>query len=100
MSPGLILMRRLFTILTAAALLLVSLAIGTVAADLPFWRRALQLPLSTDTLYLPVVSIGAPAPAGAAASPRVAAAVDQEALEATVARARTSGVRALLATRG
>ncbi len=35
MAAGLILMRRLLTILTAVALLVLSLAIGTVAADLP-----------------------------------------------------------------
>ena len=38
-------MRRVLTFLTAAVLLLVSLGVGLFTADLPFWRRALQLPL-------------------------------------------------------
>lgn len=92
-------MRRLLTILTAAVLSLLSLAIGLVAADLPFWRRALQLPMPADALYLPVASIGEGVSA-AMAAPASAQVVDQEALEATVARARTAGVRALLAARG
>jgi len=98
MAPGLILMRRLLTILTAVVLLLLSIGIGTFAADFPFWRRAMQLPLSADTLYLPVATIGADA-GGAAAQPQTVA-VDHELLEASVARARDSGVRALLVARG
>ena len=39
-------MRRVFTILTAFALLLVSLAVGVFTADLPFWLRAMRLPLA------------------------------------------------------
>ena len=42
-------------------LLLVSLGVGVFTADLPFWRRALQLPLPADGAYLPVATIGAPA---------------------------------------
>jgi len=98
MAAGLILMRRLLTILTAVVLLLASLTIGVIAADLPFWRRAMQLPLSTDSLYLPV-SIGEAAPVGPAVTPSTEG-VDPEVLEATVARAQRSGVRALLAARG
>ena len=92
-------MRRLLTILAAIALPLISLAIGLLAADLPFWRRALQLPLNADAFYLPVAVIGAgepPRPEQAAA----ATALDHDALEAAVVRARVSGVRALLAARG
>jgi CubicO group peptidase (beta-lactamase class C family) len=93
-------MRRLLTILTSVVLLVLSLSIGMFAADLPFWRRALQLPLSADKLYLPVATIGGTAPADSAGPAPPAADIDREALEATVARARTSGVRALLAARG
>ena len=38
-------MRRVLTFLTAIVLLLVSLGVGVFTADLPFWRRAFQLPL-------------------------------------------------------
>ena len=99
MAPGLILMRRLFTILAAIALPLTSLAIGLLAADLPFWRRALQLPLTADAFYLPVTVIGGsepPRPESVVA----ATDLDHDALEAAVVRARVSGVRALLAARG
>ena len=43
-----------------------------LAADLPFWRRALQLPLAADDVYLPVTMIGGDAPCnrGAAGGPR------------------------------
>lgn len=90
-------MRRLLTFLTAIVLLAGSLAVGIVTADLPFWRRAVQLPLAADTLYLPVVEIGSEAqPAPAAAEPGV---TDVAALEATVAEARNAGSRALLVMR-
>ena len=51
-------MRRVLTFLTAIVLLLVSLGVGVFTADLPFWRRAFQLPLPADGAYLPVASIG------------------------------------------
>ena len=87
-------MRRVLTFLTAAALLLVSLGIGVFTADLPFWQRALQLPLSADGAYLPVASIGAPVtrPARDAAP----ATIDALVLEESVNRARVAGSRALL----
>lgn len=50
-------MRRVLTILTAIALLVVSLGIGVFTADLPFWRRALQLPLEPGAIYLPAATI-------------------------------------------
>ena len=53
-------MRRVLTFLTAIVLLLVSLGVGVFTADLPFWRRALQLPLPADGAYLPVAVIGHP----------------------------------------
>jgi len=91
-------MRRVLTFLTAAVLLLVSLGVGVFTADLPFWRRALQLPLSADGSYLPVVSIGT---AGAQAAESVvpaASAFDSLVVEESVNRARGAGSRALLVT--
>lgn len=94
-------MRRVLTFLTAIALLLVSLGVGVFTADLPFWRRALQLPLPTDGAYLPVVSIGTPEPPppnppheeGASAPvPPIDALVVEEAAN----RAGNAGSRALL----
>jgi CubicO group peptidase (beta-lactamase class C family) len=88
-------MRRILTFLTAAALLLVSLGIGVFTADLPFWRRALQLPLPADDSYLPVVVIGTltvQPPAETPATP----AFDELVVEEAVSRARAAGSRALL----
>ena len=104
MATGLIPMRRVLTILTAIALLAASLAIGALAADLPFWRRALQLPLPVDELYLPVASIGAPSGRDArdASDQAVAqpAIVPPPELEQVIARARDAGSRALLVMHG
>jgi CubicO group peptidase (beta-lactamase class C family) len=104
MATGLIPMRRALTFLTAILLLAGSLAIGALAADLPFWRRALQLPLSADSLYLPVATIGVQADPHAAQAVRVAtslpASTPAQALDAAVARARAAGSRALLVMQG
>jgi CubicO group peptidase (beta-lactamase class C family) len=89
-------MRRVLTILAAVVLLIVSLGIGVFTADLPFWQRALQLPLAAGEIYLPRARLGensVPIPR-ATAEPAVA---DAAALELAVARARESGSRALLA---
>src|SRR5262245_33848751 len=92
-------MRRVLTYLTAVVLLAGSLAGGALTADLPFWRRPLQLPLHSGELYLPVAHIGgAAAPLPVAAS--AAAQLDAQALEFAVARARDAGSRALLVMRG
>ena len=104
MATGLIPMRRVLTFLTAIVLLVASLAIGALAADLPFWRRALQLPLPADALYLPVASIGVPSEGhgrGVAdlAVPMPAFTPPPE-LEQVIARARDSGSRALLVMHG
>jgi CubicO group peptidase (beta-lactamase class C family) len=63
-------------------------------ADLPFWRRALQLPLTADSAYLPAASIGVQGvrPAQDVAAPPFDALV----LEESVNRARGAGSRALL----
>jgi CubicO group peptidase (beta-lactamase class C family) len=87
-------MRRVLTFLTAVVLLLVSLGIGVFTADLPFWRRALQLPLTADDAYLPVASIGAPGMQ--TPPPAVPASIDALVLEESVNRARAAGSRALL----
>jgi len=88
-------MRRLLTYLTALGLVSASLAVGVFTADLPFWRRALQLPLPADTLYLPVAEIGV----AAQPMPVVDVPLDTAALEASVAGARNAGSRALLVMR-
>ena len=79
-------------------LLLVSLGVGVFTADLPFWRRALQLPLPADGAYLPVASIGAPRPPLPAqdAAPCARPAIDALVVEEAVNRARDAGSRALL----
>jgi CubicO group peptidase (beta-lactamase class C family) len=87
-------MRRVLTFLTAAVLSLVSLGIGVFTADLPFWRRALQLPLAADRIYLPVAIIGG-APLALATSPPPTLPMGS-AIEAAVQRARGAGSRALL----
>src|SRR5690349_16234343 len=90
-------MRRVLTILAAVALSVASLAVGLFTADLPFWQRALQLPLEQDDIYLPVAVIGTgnSAPAVLAAD-----APASEALEFAARRARDAGSRVLLVQRG
>ena len=91
-------MRRVLTFLTAAVLLLVSLGIGVFTADLPFWKRALQLPLPADGAYLPVASIGAAGtPPPQEAAPAIDA-FDALVVEESVNRAQRAGSRALLVT--
>ena len=86
-------MRRILTFLTAIALLLVSLGVGVFTADLPFWRRALQLPLPADGAYLPAVTIGIPD--GERAVPAQPA-IDALVVEEAANRAAAAGSRALL----
>lgn len=96
-------MRRLLTFLLAFLVLAASLAIGLVAADLPFWRRALQLPLAADSLYLPIVTMGEGIAGSAVPPPNSVTGATSEApgpaLENVVALARRAGSRALLVTR-
>jgi CubicO group peptidase (beta-lactamase class C family) len=95
-------MQRVLTILTAIALLFVSLGIGVITADLPFWRRALQLPLAGDAIYLPVATLGKSS--AEAAWPDVAAdtanSFDVLTIEECASRARGMGSRALLVMHG
>jgi CubicO group peptidase (beta-lactamase class C family) len=89
-------MRRVLTFLTAIALCLVSLGVGVFTADLPFWQRALQLPLPSDGAYLPVASIGVPRPEPVRDAVPVAPAFDALVVEESANQARTAGARALL----
>jgi CubicO group peptidase (beta-lactamase class C family) len=88
-------MRRVLTILTAIVLLLVSLGIGVFTADLPFWQRALQLPLAPGEVYLPTVGIGGDA-LPLAPVPDASADFDPLIVDEAADRARGSGSRALL----
>jgi hypothetical protein len=86
-------MRRVLTFLTAAVLLLASLCIGVFTADLPFWRRAIDLPLEANEAYVPTVrigdgSFGVSMPSGTA--------LDRARIAAVVDRARAAGADALL----
>lgn len=89
-------MRRVLTILTAIVLLLVSLGIGAFTADLPFWRRALQLPLPAGEVYLPTAVIGSADAAPLLPSPEALAAFDPLVIDEAASRARAAGSRALL----
>jgi hypothetical protein len=94
-------MRRVLTILTAIVLVVGSLAVGALTADLPFWRRAFDLPLSASENYFPTLDVGRPAPAsgaGVAIDPaRVT--VEPRALSAAADLAQGSGASALLVAR-
>jgi len=87
-------MRRILTFLTAIVLLLVSLGVGVFTADLPFWRRAFQLPLPPDGAYLPVATIGTASPP--VQDPGPAPAIDELVVEEAASRAGAAGSRALL----
>jgi len=89
-------MRRVVTFLTAIVLLLGSLAIGLFTADLPFWQRAFQLPLTPDDAYLPVAVIGAAEPAPLELAADGAAEFGTDSLADIAAHARNAGSRALL----
>ena len=97
-------MRRVITILTAVVLVVASLAVGTLAADLPFWRRAFDLPLASGENYRPTLEIGVP-PAGAVdaahteSSATDSASIEAAALSAAVDGARIAGADALLVAR-
>jgi hypothetical protein len=89
-------MRRVLTFLTAIALVLVSLCIGLVTADLPFWRRAFDLPLAPGESYVPTARIGS-TPAGVVAAVVPAEnSIDSARLEAAAELARAAGAETLL----
>jgi CubicO group peptidase (beta-lactamase class C family) len=89
-------MRRVLTILTAIVLVLVSLGVGVFTADLPFWRRALQLPLPEGGVYLPTARIGVEQPRPIEPAAGAAAAFDALVIDEAANRARAAGSRALL----
>ena len=89
-------MRRVLTFLTAIVLLLVSLGVGVFTADLPFWRRALQLPLPADGSYLPVAVIGTTEPTPMKSADPANPAIDPLVVEEAASRAGEAGSRALL----
>jgi CubicO group peptidase (beta-lactamase class C family) len=92
-------MRRVLTILTAIVLVVSSLAVGTLTADLPFWLRAFDLPLAPNENYLPTIEIG-PAPFGAQVAVDPARnSIDPAALSAAADAARAAGATALLVAR-
>ena len=93
-------MRRVLTILTAVLLSLGSLAVGLLTADLPFWERALELPLDADEIYLPVAELGQAPSTDPPLALSAAAPAPSDALEFAVAHAREAGSRALLVMRG
>jgi hypothetical protein len=92
-------MRRILTFFTTAVLLLMSLGIGLFTADLPFWRRAMDLPLAANENYIPTTRIVAHVrPSIASVDPqRLTLGVAQ--LEAAEQRARAAGADALLVMR-
>jgi len=89
-------MRRVLTILTAIVLVVASLAVGTVTADLPFWRRAFDLPLASRENYLPTREIGVPPGSAVDAVDAAATSLDPAALSAAAEVARAAGAGALL----
>lgn len=89
-------MRRLLTFSTAAVLLLMSMGIGLFTADLPFWRRAIDLPLAASESFVPTARIetlhGLRMDAVEPRQPTL----DVAALESATERARQAGAEALL----
>lgn len=92
-------MKRVLTFLMTFLLVVGSLAVGVITADLPFWQRAFQLPLAPDDAYLPSATIGRDVPAALESVPPAESAFDAAALEAVATRARDAGSRALLVMR-
>ncbi|MEO8061771.1 MAG: serine hydrolase [Pseudomonadota bacterium] len=89
-------MRRVITILTAIVLVVASLAVGSLTADLPFWRRAFDLPLSSSENYLPTLEIGVEPVDTAAAVDPARISMDPAALSDAAEAARAAGAGALL----
>jgi hypothetical protein len=92
-------MRRLLTFFTTAILVLMSLGIGLFTADLPFWRRAIDLPLTVTQSFVPTVLIGDPRSGADTALDAARVSIDTEALEGASRRARAAGADALLVMR-
>ena len=84
-------MRRVLTFFTSAVLLVVSSGIGAFTADLPFWRRAFQLPLPPDAVYLPFATIGSTTAPPLELARAGDLSLDEAALEDAARRARNAG---------
>ncbi len=89
-------MRRLLTFSATAALLLMSMGIGLFTADLPFWRRAIDLPLAASESYVPTARIETLGESKIEASKPRQTTLDVAALESATDRARQAGAEALL----
>jgi hypothetical protein len=93
-------MRRLLTFFTTAVLVLMSLGIGLFTADLPFWRRAIDLPLTVTENYIPTIRIGDPPSGAVAVLDPARNSIDPAALESAEERAGAAGAHALLVMHG
>jgi hypothetical protein len=74
------------------------LGIGLFTADLPFWRRAIDLPLAPGETYLPTVTFDSHLQSGLSSVDPARVTLDAGALEAASERARAAGAHALLVT--
>ncbi|MEJ0086590.1 MAG: serine hydrolase domain-containing protein [Pseudomonadota bacterium] len=92
-------MHRVLIILTAIVLVVGSLAVGTLTADLPFWRRAFDLPLASSENYFPTLDVGRPATGAVTAVDPARNSVEPAALAAAADSARAAGAAALLVAR-
>jgi CubicO group peptidase (beta-lactamase class C family) len=92
-------MRRVLTILTTIVLVVGSLAVGTLTADLPFWRRAFDLPLASSENYQPTLEIGPAPSAGHVPVDPARNSIDPAALSAAADFTRAAGGAALLVAR-
>ena len=93
-------MRRILTILAAFVLVAGSLAVGALTADLPFWRRAFDLPLASSENYFPTLEIGPPPFGAYAAIHPERNTIDPAGLSAAAGTAQAAGGAALLVARG
>lgn len=93
-------MRRVFTILTALALLLASACVGVFTADLPFWRRAFDLPLAPGEAYSPTLSIHADVQVGTGVVDPQSVDLDRTALDDASGRARQAGADSIIVMHG
>ncbi|MBC8024524.1 MAG: beta-lactamase family protein [Steroidobacteraceae bacterium] len=89
-------MRRLLTFFTTGVLLLMSLGIGLFTADLPFWRRAIDLPLAANESYVPTTLIAGHMGTLVADVDSQRVTLDRTALETVTEQSRAAGADAVL----
>jgi beta-lactamase family protein len=89
-------MRRVLTIITAIALVAGSLAVGTLTADLPFWRHAFDLPLAANEVFTPTITIGTPETGAVNVIDETRLTIDAAALSAAADAARAANAGSLL----